>query len=603
MRLYEKYLKLYLNFLIFFIPLVFIQKCEDAYYLPKLVLLLSAAWFVPALIKIKFDMIDIVLFAFMGFYALGCIHAIDPWTILYGYCSMAAVVIVFIYARHCLDPVNRKEAFCLMLLSAVTSSFYAVAQAFKLDLKGWITDFAGRTFSSMGNPDFFGGFLVLIIPVSLVLYYFFNKKNLSVTVFMFLSATLLLSQTRSSLAAYIISVALMMFLFRDYFAKNIRVLLIAAAAAVILVLFTGRHADLLSRLKSMGVHNADLQGRLSMWLAGLDMIKHNFLTGAGIGNIKSVYYLYKKPGQYLEADHLHNDFIEMASESGIIALAFFIVFLAAVLRKLLLMNSARGKIVFISACAMIVHACFNFPFYIVDTKFYFFLLLGLGTGGPGVYIQGENEEDGAFPRARIPGPYSLLWFLILPAAFMIIALRSLCGSIYLNYGINAGITGDKNAGQFLERAGGLYPGPKKYYYLADWLLKQKDYSGALQNSGKLLKEMPLSKTGNIQAGIIYAEAGDLGGAINRFDLFLKYYHDDPDVLNDKGKALYMSGNTAGAVGVYKQIILSDQSNELAHNSLYTIYSGKGMKKEAEEEGKRWDGLKAHGPGPKAQGKE
>ena len=202
MRLYEKYLKLYLNFLIFFIPLVFIRKCEDAYYLPKLVLLLTALQFGPALRKVKYDKIDITLWLFIVFYALSCLKTINALTTVYWLLSMVSVVDVFMYVRHCLSETDRRKAFVLIVSSALFACFYAVAQVFKLDMKGWITDFAGRVFSSMGNPDFFGGFLILAIPASISVYYLFGKKNLSAVIFVFLTATLFLSQTRSSLFAF-----------------------------------------------------------------------------------------------------------------------------------------------------------------------------------------------------------------------------------------------------------------------------------------------------------------------------------------------------------------------------------------------------------------
>jgi tetratricopeptide (TPR) repeat protein len=244
-------------------------------------------------------------------------------------------------------------------------------------------------------------------------------------------------------------------------------------------------------------------------------------------------------------------------------------------------GNAAEKIVLISAVALLAHAFFNFPFYIIDTKFYFFALLGTGLGG------GNGEK---------PGRDTLVFILAAPvllAAFLLM----LCGSVYLNYGINASQSGGPGAGNMLERAVRFYPGVKKYYYMAEWKMKLKDYEAAALNSRRYIDAMPLSKTGNIQAGIIAAEAGDLTGAIRRFDIFLKYYPKDIDMLNNKGKALFLSGRRDDAIEVYNSIILIEPLNDLAHRSLLAIYNDAGMKaKAAAEINRRRDEVKTHGAG-------
>jgi O-antigen ligase len=576
MRLYGKYLKLYFYFLVAAIPLVFIQKCEDAYLLPKTALLISALQFgYVALRKAKFDIVDILLGVFLVFYCLGFVKSGDRAMGFMNWLSWAAAACIFIYCRHALNHEERKKTVLTALISAFIASLYAVAQVFRFDLKGWVTDFSGRAFSSMGNPDFFGGFLVIIIPLCLFLFYSYGRKKISAALFVFFTVVLFLSQTRSSLFAFAVSLILMFFLFREYFKQNILVLLAAAAAGAVLIAVTGRFDGFLERIRDIGAGNADLQGRVSMWSAGLDMIKNNFFTGSGISSVRYVFDLYRPGGAYFETDHLHNDFIELAAESGIPAFAVFAAYIFFGMRSMLARKNSHGKIFFISAAALLVHAFFNFPFYITDTRFYFFLVMGLGLP------VGDSEKPGM----------DTVVFAAIAGIAMLSVLNALTGSVYLNYGINYSRENKKAAGDMLAQAVKFYPGAKKYYYAADWIMKQGDAKNALIYSEKFLEKMPYSKTGCIQAGILAAEAGDLGKAAGFFNAFLRRYPDDADVLNNLGKAKFMLGKTAEAAAIFRKILAKDPSDKLAHESLMAVYMNLGMKAEAQAELDSWNSTK------------
>lgn len=572
MRLYGKFLKLYFYFLIAVIPLAFIQKCEDAYLFPKTALLITALQFgYVALRKAKFGMIDYMLGAFIVFYCLGFINSTDRTMAFINWLSFVSAGCVFMYARHALNQAERKQAVITALIAAFIASLYAVAQVFSLDLRGWVTDFSGRAFSSMGNPDFFGGYLVIIIPLCLFLYYGSGRKNLSAASLVFFSNVLFLSQTRSSLFALAASLILMLVMFREFFRKNIIILLSSAAAGIVLIAVTGRFEGLLDRLKSIGAGNADLQGRLSMWTAGLDMIRQNFLAGAGASSVRNIFDAFRQGGGYFETDHLHNDFIEIFAESGVLSFTAFIAFIFLSLRQLLAANNLPSKIFFISTAALLIHAFFNFPFYIVDTRFYFFLILGLGLPA------GEEER---------PGRDTII-FSVISAAALTAVLTALYGSVSLNYGINY-MRENKNAtGDMLAQAVKYYPGAKKYYYAAEWLMKREDPKNALIYSEKFLDKNPYSKPGCIQAGILAAEAGNPGMAAGYFNSFLRRYPDDADVLNNLGKVKYMMGKTGEAAEIFRKILAGNPSDELAHESLMAVYLNAGMKTEAQAELERW----------------
>ena len=113
-NMFNKYMTLYFYFLVFFLPLVFIQKCEDAYYLPKFALLAGAMQFyVPLLFNIKrlkFTLIDYSGLVFIALFAAGTALAPYKGAALMRLAEWAAVFGVFFYARHFLKKEELKKA-------------------------------------------------------------------------------------------------------------------------------------------------------------------------------------------------------------------------------------------------------------------------------------------------------------------------------------------------------------------------------------------------------------------------------------------------------------------------------------------------------------
>jgi predicted Zn-dependent protease len=149
----------------------------------------------------------------------------------------------------------------------------------------------------------------------------------------------------------------------------------------------------------------------------------------------------------------------------------------------------------------------------------------------------------------------------------------------------------KDASAMLVQAVKMYPGAKRYYYAADWIFKQGDAKGALLYAEKFVDAMPYSKTGCIQAGILAAESGDPGKAAGFFNAFLRRYPDDEDVLNNLGVLKSRIGKSVEASEIFRKILEKHPGNQLAHDSLISVYMELGMRPQAQAELDRWNGVK------------
>ena len=585
---FGKYMTLYFYFLVFFLPLVFVQRCEDAYYLPKFALLAGALQFYIPLLsnarRLKFNLVDYSAFIFIILFAAGTTFAPFKNMAFMRLAEWVAVLGAFFYARHFMKPQEIKRALLLMLLSSFFVALYAFMQALNMDLSGWLTNFSGRAFSSLGNPDFLGGFLVIVIPAALYLSRGMGREKISTALFSFLIITLLLSQTRSSIAAFAASFVIIIFMFPGYFKKNYVFLIIGTAAVVVLILLTGSGAALISRFSAAASSaNPDLQGRFDMWQTGLNMFVQNSLVGTGAGSVKNVYCAYAAAGPYLETDHLHNDFIEVAAESGVFVWAAFMTFMGSLLYQLIKRKDTLSKIGIAVFTAMCVQAVFNFPFFILDSKLYFFVIMGLALNRVELITNPILRQAQEPSRILKEGLLAAVVGLVM----VVIFLRLFAGSAYLNTAINSG-RNSQAALYSLERAEKSYYDSKLFYYFVSPLNDLGRPDKALEYSKKYMESSPCSKNGYMQYSINMAEKGSLQEAVEAIDKYLKMYPTDKDALNNKGRMLYMAGRTAEAVELYKDMVAKYPTDEIAHNNLYGIYYNGKMYKEAEMEKARWE---------------
>jgi O-antigen ligase len=93
--------------------------------------------------------------------------------------------------------------------------------------------------------------------------------------------------------------------------------------------------DLFSRLWStFDTKQSSNFDRIRMLEAGVEMIKDHPLLGVGPANVKEMYSIYRKPdAPRSRPPHLHNNFVQLWAERGILGLAAYVLFLGLFLRE------------------------------------------------------------------------------------------------------------------------------------------------------------------------------------------------------------------------------------------------------------------------------
>jgi hypothetical protein len=450
------------------------------------------------------------------------------------------------------------------MISAAAVCSVALLQSADFTAHGWLTDFSGRAFSTLGNPDFLGGFIVIAAPVifSLVA----GGDRAAPWVFTVMAIVLALSQTRSSMAAFALGTVLLVLFFPAHVKKNIPLFITGVFAAAAVFYFSGRSGAFFGRVASAAsASNPDK--------AALKMIHTGFLTGIGPGMVKDRLCMFTGGGGYFETDFLHNDFLQVFAESGVIAAVSFYVFIILVMRRLFTEHDVFSLGVFAGIAALCVQAFFNFPFYVPETKLYFFSLAGLAFSG--------STEAGE------PGKVSFSAGALALAAVFIFFIRLIIMSSYLNYGINSMNSAAGAARDLLKKAGAVSDDRRVDFYEGQLALGRGDFKTALEKTGKTFEFTPCSKPAAINAAIAASQMGSYAESLGYLDDFLYYYPSDVDALCDRGKVLFISGKTAEAVDTYMQAVTLAPWNETAHDNLYAILKAAGRAAEAKAEEDRW----------------
>ncbi len=189
----------------------------------------------------------------------------------------------------------------------------------------WRWAFGPRVFSTYGNPNFFGNFLVLILPIIVTQY----LKRRSVILLPLIAMDLLClyaTGTKGAFLGFGIS-AFLFAVFYGYFFLRER-----------LKISRGLFVGLASILPISAFFVIYLLGntlsysfRINTWLSTWEMVESRPLTGLGVGSFKVIYPAYRRPeifhieGKHnTETDHAEEEHLEQWMDNGLIGMGLYL---------------------------------------------------------------------------------------------------------------------------------------------------------------------------------------------------------------------------------------------------------------------------------------
>jgi O-antigen ligase/tetratricopeptide (TPR) repeat protein len=281
-------------------------------------------------------------------------------------------------------------------LQFVDNNWFPAGVGKGIDPFVWRGAFGPRVFSTYGNPNFYGDFLVIIFPILLT--QFLKTRRWSLVPLMgMLLINLMATGTKGAWLGFAMVCVLFGVLSLIYFQSvtkkwRNKIIGVAAAGAIGLIGYTAK--DLETRIVSINF-------RLFTWEATWEMIRTQPLLGSGVGSFPPLYPAFRRPpifhieGKHnTETDHAEDEYLEEFFDNGILG---FGIFLWLIFSTLAVGFSSLGQLtgalsskdgspapraydltgLLVSFCGMLAHNFFDVSLRFVSSGVYLGLLSGM----------------------------------------------------------------------------------------------------------------------------------------------------------------------------------------------------------------------------------
>ena len=274
----------------------------------------------------------------------------------------------------------------------------------------WFRKLAGvaEPFGPYVNRNDFAGFVELTLPAGLALLVFRGLRRdvfpLAGLLTIIPIGALILSGSRSGIICFVFEIAVLGLLARTSKGSGgsrFAALAIVALAALALVawLGAGRAIERFSKLKSGDV---TLHRRGTMFVGAAHIFADHPVTGAGLGTLVAVYPRYETLYDGKLVDHVHNDYMEVLAETGLLGGLCGFAFLWILFRKAKGCYAAEqghfsralhgGAVTAI--CGLLLYSFVDFNLHIPANVLLFLLQAHLATSTP-------LPSEAKLPRQRV----------------------------------------------------------------------------------------------------------------------------------------------------------------------------------------------------------
>jgi O-antigen ligase len=258
--------------------------------------------------------------------------------------------------------------------------------------------------STYVNHNHIAGYLAMVFSLGLGLFLFrpFWPFGVWVAILILILVAICLSMSRGGwIATFCALEFILIFFLLKKGMSRFKVLAVASVLFVAVGFTILGSNPVIERLQSMGNENEpSLVGRLTVWKASMELVEENLLLGTGLGTFPWSFTRVRPAGLTLRYREAHNDYVQVATEMGLLALLLICWGIFSVFRVCLsqfknthslfragLILGSLGAIV-----AILVHSVSDFNLQITANGILFSLLIGLAVG-TSVGVHTDNPKS------------------------------------------------------------------------------------------------------------------------------------------------------------------------------------------------------------------
>lgn len=297
-----------------------------------------------------------------------------------------------------INIVKKREQVELFIFTILTIGFlisvFGIIQKYSFNSKiYWLQPLTsgGEPFGPFVCRDHYGGYINMIIPLGLGLLMSTMDRSRKI-LFGFISiimiGALFIAASRGAILSFFAGLVLFgtLLLILGSGKKSFLLFIVTIICGILFVLWLG-HKPFIDRFALMTKSEYYiLYPRVPAWAASLEIIKNYFVFGTGGGTFEQVFAVCRPDtiGEIFE--HLHNDYLQVLFETGVIGFlilsSFMILFFRHIVRRLKRSNNLennRGLFIggIVSIVTIISSSFLDFNLRLPGNDYLFFLILGL----------------------------------------------------------------------------------------------------------------------------------------------------------------------------------------------------------------------------------
>ncbi|MBU2562835.1 MAG: O-antigen ligase family protein, partial [Actinobacteria bacterium] len=435
-------------------------------------------------VKITRTPLNLPVLAFMTICALSLLWSNSPMVSLLELpLFLAGPILYFIVANNVHEEHQINRLLTTLLIISSLLGIYGIFQYNGIDFSFWKANVGrNQVFGLFGNVNYFAEYMIIPLPLAISLFFAARNKTSKILLLVGILAmggSLLLTFTRGSYLAIGISSIFIFFLYLTSrgkgFIKEHKKIFIFILALIILVTFLfvlpnplNEPGTVISKIKgrisiSQFTSGSSLKRREAIWGFTALMIKDHPILGSGLGTFKynSLNYQAKFFDQgenrslypYGIADKVHNEYLQLGAEIGILGLGIFLWLIISYFRyglrilKKLKDKYKQGIIIGLMGgiVAVLIDAIFGFPLHLPATLVLFWLFIALTMVVATNNLKSEaksvsvSKTDSSKIKSNISKFKMLLFlFIIFITVFIGLTLtRPFISQIYEYYGVQA----------------------------------------------------------------------------------------------------------------------------------------------------------------------
>lgn len=614
-----------LMILVLLVPLAFDCYLHDTFDLPKVTLLrlgtvlLLGIWlmkiFFQRKISWRYSPLHLPIAAFLLVSGVATLNSIHRYTSLVGnyrfyfggfLTLLCGIIVYFIASQELKGKVGERIVSFILSVGAIVA-FYGVCQYYGIEFFKRVPLIEkGRVWSTMGNPIYLGGFLVMVIPLAMSRFQESRrmKRRIMGGLILLLEACLLITLSRSAWVGIFFALVFWVFMIgpKEILKERRAWGVIFFAAAILLTVFMlpkrVGHSRVATRAASIvDTKEPGNRSRIENWKSALKMIEDRPILGSGPGTFGLLFPRYKTRefalaiGGGMTAENAHNEFLQIGATRGLLGLGIYLWLLLAIFSMGLKLLREKKKRTYLAGVlagllALLIQNQFNFGPMAVFV--YFWIFLGMVAAEQGKKLSPRELYIPNFLRVTICGTILVMLILFRLALLPYWADRHYKSGLAYSqskkwdkaiaeYKITIAL--NDRVTEYHRRLGSAY---KEQAFLSE------DF----REKGKLLKEAIAEFQKNVQLdpyrpyhynnlGIGYMWQAQFGGEPRvgaAREQFVKTLQIDPlfvGAMNNLAKAYGYEGREEEAIVLWEKALEIDPSFEEAKKHLERVKGKKG----------------------------